>query len=685
MKKILFSLAVFFAAIQALAAGWPANYGGVMLQGFSWDSYNDTKWSVLTSQADELSKYYNLIWVPQSGNCQGTNMGYSPVWWFNQSSSFGNESELRNMIKTFKEKGTGIIEDVVINHRNGKSNWCDFPTETYKGNTMSWTMADICRNDECANNGYKPTGAYDTGENFDGSRDLDHTSANVQKNVKLYLDYLLNDLGYAGFRYDMVKGYGPAYTKIYNENTQPQFSVGEYWDGSYSAVTGWIKNTGYTSAAFDFPLKYVINLAFGSGNWSALSDKGVAGDPNNNRYIVTFIDNHDTYRNNDRLSNNVLAANAFILAMPGTPCIFQPHWKIYKSEIGNMILARKAAGITNQSPITEQGTQGGGYVMKVQGSVGTVMLILGYVANANTEGFKLVSTGDNFAYFVSNNVEIGGTTDPTEKKDITVHINAAKAPYLYAWTGSSTPVSAAWPGDKLSKTTTTKDGKVWYTVTYKAASLNLVINDGATNQTADINGVTDNIYLIYDGASGYQNVTSSYDENATTSLPDCAKYINGHYFCYFEGNATYSSPNAWIWNDAANFTGGTWPGQALKEVGKASNGNKVWLWDGGEIATTMPTGVVFSTGSGSPQTSDFAYVNGGYYGPAGLIGEVKNGTTPLKGDVDANGTVDVSDVTALINQILGGSNYDTARCDIDGNGKVDVSDVTNLINLILAQ
>lgn len=68
-----------------------------------------------------------------------------------------------------------------------------------------------------------------------------------------------------------------------------------------------------------------------------------------------------------------------------------------------------------------------------------------------------------------------------------------------------------------------------------------------------------------------------------------------------------------------------------------------------------------------------------------LLGLSTQAGAAVLGDVDANGTVDVSDVTALINQILGGGNYDTARCDIDGNGKVDVSDVTNLINLILAQ
>lgn len=52
-----------------------------------------------------------------------------------------------------------------------------------------------------------------------------------------------------------------------------------------------------------------------------------------------------------------------------------------------------------------------------------------------------------------------------------------------------------------------------------------------------------------------------------------------------------------------------------------------------------------------------------------------------KGDVNGNGTIDVSDVTALINAIL--STGGDPACDVNGNGTIDVSDVTALINIIL--
>ena len=53
------------------------------------------------------------------------------------------------------------------------------------------------------------------------------------------------------------------------------------------------------------------------------------------------------------------------------------------------------------------------------------------------------------------------------------------------------------------------------------------------------------------------------------------------------------------------------------------------------------------------------------------------------GDVNGDGKVNVSDVTALINMILGITPIDQTRADVNGDTKVNVSDVTALINIIL--
>ena len=58
-----------------------------------------------------------------------------------------------------------------------------------------------------------------------------------------------------------------------------------------------------------------------------------------------------------------------------------------------------------------------------------------------------------------------------------------------------------------------------------------------------------------------------------------------------------------------------------------------------------------------------------------------NGYVPY--DINGDGVVNVTDVAALINYILGTAEYDERVCDVDGSGRVNTSDVTALINYIL--
>ncbi len=416
----LSGLMLLGTSLKSRAIGWPENYEGVMLQGFYWDSYDDTKWTNLKAQADELSKYFKLIWVPNSGKC--SYMGYMPQYWFtNHNSAFGSEEELLSMIKTYKEKGTGFIADVVINHRNGVTNWYDFPDEEWNGRTWHIGLEGICSNDEMANSPGqpKPTGNRDTGDNFDGCRDLDHTNANVQDNCKNYVKCLQEKYGYAGMRYDMVKGYGGQYNKIYNTYADVEFSVGEYWDANYDAVAAWIEATGKTSAAFDFPCKYAINEAFSSGDLTKLVWKanGTTDQPAGlihwwyPRYSVTFVDNHDTYRDGSKFTGNVIAANAFILMSPGTPCVFLPHYQQYTSEIQQLINIRNAAGIHNQSSVKVLRSSRDCYMAEVDGKNGKVVVKIGG-AMASPDGYTnadIKASGSD--YCVWSKVS-GGNDDP---------------------------------------------------------------------------------------------------------------------------------------------------------------------------------------------------------------------------------------------------------------------------------
>ena len=427
MRRLYSTLILSLVTVVTMAQGWPKDYNGVMLQGFYWNSFADTQWTRLEKQADDLSKVFDLVWIPQSGNCGGMSMGYDDLYWFeNYNSSFGTEAELRSLINALKERGVGTIADVVINHRKNMSNWVDFPKETYNGVTYEMVSTDIVKNDDggdtkkwATDNGYSLSENNDTGEGWGGMRDLDHYSENVQTIVKAYLKFLLEDLGYMGFRYDMVKGYASKFTKLYNEDAKPQFSVGEYWDSS-RAIKNWIDNSGKSSAAFDFQFKYVVRNATDKGDWTYLGKNNEDKDENwplvssqfhdgsYRQYAITFVENHDTEVRPDGSSNgplkkDTLAANAYLLAMPGTPCIFMKHWKAYKQEIANMVTVRKAVGITNTSTPQEIVSQKDYYAVETTGTKGKLLAVVGTKAAGYTPDgdWKKAISGYHYVYYVS--------------------------------------------------------------------------------------------------------------------------------------------------------------------------------------------------------------------------------------------------------------------------------------------
>ena len=609
----------------SMAQGWPSNYEGVMLQGFYWDSYSDTKWTKLTSQADELSEYFSLIWIPNSGYCGGgNNMGYMPQYWFKHTSSFGNDTELRTMITTFKEKGTGFIADVVINHRNGVTNWTDFPTETdHKGKTWSWGAWAICKNDEVANASgqAKPTGANDTGDNFDGCRDLDHTNTTVQEGIKAYLDYLLNDLGYVGFRYDMVKGYSASYTGIYNEASKPTYSVGEYWDGSYDAVTGWVegtkRNNQIQSAAFDFPCKYAINEAFASNDYSKLvwarwgTNKQPAGlihMDGYTRYAITFVDNHDTYRDGSKFNGNVVAANAFILCSPGTPCVFLPHWKSYKSEIKKLIAVRNAVGVNNQSVVTVLESATDIYAAKVTGTNGSLVIKIGprqYTPSGYTSS-DIAASGTDYCVWTTTDVnmdDVGGDEGETnDQQGISIYLEKGSAwssVYYYAWTDDG-ELTASWPGTMVSNSVTV-DGTAYYKYTFDSSikSLNVIFNNG-TDQTVDITGVTEDTFYRLDSQSG-KTITVTVLDVTNTGGEDVPQ---GPISVYLEKASAWSKVNYYAWTDAGELLG-TWPGTAITQVVTDTDGKEDYVYTFPETIESL--NIIFN--NGTDQTIDIENVS----------------------------------------------------------------------------
>lgn len=569
--------------------GWASDYSGVMLQGFSWDSYNESQWKVLEKQADELKNYIDLVWLPQSGKCLETTqvMGYMPYYYFNQNSSFGSEAELRSLITKFKAAGIGAIADVVINHRNTEG-WYTFPAETYKGVTYQMQSTDICKNDDggttatqAATDGVSLSQNNDEGTDFGGCRDIDHKSENVQKVIKAYLKYLKDDLGYTGFRYDMVKGFDGSHVADYNDATGVEYSVGEYWDGN-DKIESWINRTNKKSAAFDFQFRYNVRDAVNgaangkvatSSDWSKLnSNDNLMHDANYRRYAVTFVENHDTQKRseseqNDPLRKDTIAANAYMLAMPGTPCIFQPHWNAYKSEIKEMIAARKYAGITNMSNYANKQSKKTLYVNEVTGTKHKLLVAVGNDADkyAGETGYTKILSGYHYAYFLSNDAETSWTDVPSGsyeegfKTTLTAVSQTEGAKLVYTLDGSN----------PTSKSTTVESGK-----------------------EISINGTcTLKVGLLVNGEV----------RNIATHQYTIEKFKAYKFMVYVNADAVKWSPlYCYTWKKAASVE---WPGEKMTET--KTIGGKTWYYKEVSIDNANElVNVIFNNGTDKPQTVD---------------------------------------------------------------------------------
>lgn len=568
--------------------GWASDYSGVMLQGFSWDSYNESQWKVLEKQADELKNYIDLVWLPQSGKCLETTqvMGYMPYYYFNQNSSFGSEAELRSLITKFKAAGIGAIADVVINHRNTEG-WYTFPAETYKGVTYQMQSTDICKNDDggttatqAATDGVSLSQNNDEGTDFGGCRDIDHKSENVQKVIKAYLKYLKDDLGYTGFRYDMVKGFDGSHVADYNDATGVEYSVGEYWDGN-DKIESWINRTNKKSAAFDFQFRYNVRDAVNgaangkvatSSDWSKLnSNDNLMHDANYRRYAVTFVENHDTQKRseseqNDPLRKDTIAANAYMLAMPGTPCIFQPHWRDYKPELKEMIAARKYAGITNMSNYANKQSKKTLYVNEVTGTKHKLLVAVGNDAAgyAGETGYTKILSGYHYAYFLSNDAETSWTDVPSGsyeegfKTTLTAVSQTEGAKLVYTLNGS-TPTA---------KSTTVESGK-----------------------EISINGTcTLKVGLLVNGEV----------RNIATHQYTIEKFKAYKFMIYVNADAVNWKPlYCYTWKGANS----DWPGEEMTET--KTIGGKTWYYKEVSIDNANElVNVIFNNGTDKLQTVD---------------------------------------------------------------------------------
>ena len=410
---------------QDYATAVPSQCEDVMLQAFYWDSYQDkgygdTKWATLTNQVNEIGSYFDLVWLPPSHESQG-GLGYIPKCYSSQSSTaLGKKALLQGLISALHNKGVKVLADIVINHCGNNNSACDFRSldfGTYGSFSpqSNWMTSD----DEgvtkygCSGGANKDDGQHEA--NYEPARDWDHRNVNVQNMCKAYLQWMKNVMLYDGFRYDYVGGYHVSHINDYNTVSKPYFSVIEYWVGDATELKTRIDQANKNTLAFDFAAKYTVYRdGIYQKNYTKCKGAGLLGK-GYSKYAVTFIDNHDTFNRGNANEPNgagngssindkslMMRCNAYLLSMPGVPCVFYPHWVKYKSEIQAMIKARKAAGIHSESTVTEEAGSGY-YRATVQGKHGSVKLMLGTAAGDDApQGYTQAVKGTDYAmYYVS--------------------------------------------------------------------------------------------------------------------------------------------------------------------------------------------------------------------------------------------------------------------------------------------
>ena len=145
----------------------------------------------------------------------------------------------------------------------------------------------------------------------------------------------------------------------------------------------------------------------------------------------------------------------------------------------------------------------------------------------------------------------------------------------------------------------------------------------------------------------------------------------------------------YAWDGNGNLLG-SWPGMLMSEASTTMvKGTKFYFHAFDITAEDYTFNLIFSQGDGGHQTIDITGLNRDTYFEISsttnkyTVRDITADYTAVSGDVNGDGTVDIADVNAVINVMLGKTT--TNPCDVTGDGTVDISDVNAVINIMLGK
>lgn len=357
---------------------------GVMYQAFYWDYPEDRLYKELAEKAGDLATLgISGVWMPPAA--KGTSpqdVGYGSYdYWdlgeFDQKGTirtrYGTREELEKAIQALHDQGLQVYADMVFNHKNGADEsevfqavmvdqndrskdvseaydiegWTKFtfPGREGKYSDFIWHYYHFNGIDFDQKTGTKAIyrilgeGKYwnkgtdlEKG-NFDYlmAADIDHDHPDVVEELTRVADFMVNKMGYDGFRYDALKHISSHFIDELSAHIMEEkpdfYFVGEYWKNNEGVMDHYLNETDYNVDLFDVPLHFNFAQAASDPSYdirkifdgSLVQKKPLAA--------VTFVDNHDSQLGQSLESwvedwFKEIAYALILFRKDGYPCVF---------------------------------------------------------------------------------------------------------------------------------------------------------------------------------------------------------------------------------------------------------------------------------------------------------------------------------------------------------------------------